>query len=215
MSGFLHRLVRDLEAPIEARGFGTGWFSGFFALLLAIAGLCFVAALRWPDLLATPQLAQVLKSGGFRVLVHATLLSAYALALLSLLLRPRKALGLTALVIALSATILGGAAVQARETHDWGIFFGVDFFAVNMIAAGIMFAPLERIIPHRAEQRLFRPEWREDLFYYLVSSMLVQLITFLTLAPSSYLNAHGTPSPASARRSAVCPGWCSSCSPCS
>jgi len=191
MAGFLKKLVRDLEAPIEARGFGTGWFSGFFALLLAMAGLCVVVAMRWPDLFATPQLAPVLASSGFRLVIHGILLSAYALALLSLLLRSRKALGLTALVIALAATILGGAAVQARETHDWGIFFGVDFFAVNMIAAGIMFAPLERFVPHRAEQRLFRPEWREDLFYYLVSSMLVQLITFLTLAPSSYLNAQG------------------------
>jgi hypothetical protein len=39
MAGFLKKLVHDLEAPIEARGFGTGWFSGFFALLLA-AGAC-------------------------------------------------------------------------------------------------------------------------------------------------------------------------------
>ena len=191
MADFLKKLVRDLEAPIEARGFGTGWFSGFFALLLAIAGFCVVAAMRWPDLFATPQLTPVLSSSGFRLAVHGILLSAYALALLSLLLRPRKALGVAALVIALAATILGGAAVQARETHDWGIFFGLDFFAVNMVAAGIMFAPLERFVPHRGEQRLFRPEWREDLFYYLVSSMLVQLITFLTLAPSSFLNAQG------------------------
>lgn len=33
---------------------------------------------------------------------------------------------------------------------------------------------------------------RDDLFYFLVSSMLVQVITFLALAPSSYLNAHST-----------------------
>jgi sterol desaturase/sphingolipid hydroxylase (fatty acid hydroxylase superfamily) len=192
MSSFLQRLVRDLEAPIEARGFGTGWFSGFFALLLAIAGLCFVMALRWPELLATPDLGNLLASPMFRVLVHITLLAGYALSLLSLLLRPRKTLGLSALVIALAGTILGGASVQPREMHDWGVFFGVDFFAVNMIASGLMFAPIERLFPHRAEQRLFRQEWREDLFYYLVSSMLVQIITFLALAPSSYLNAHGS-----------------------
>ncbi|WP_343612045.1 sterol desaturase family protein [Novosphingobium sp.] len=192
MAGFLKKLVHDLEAPIEARGFGTGWFAGFFALLLAAAGLCFVTALRWPMWFATPDLGRVLTSPGFRILVHVTLLGAYGLALLSLMLRPSKALGLTALIVALGATILGGASVQPREAHDWGIFFGVDFFALNLIATGVMFAPLERILPHRAKQRLFRPEWSEDLFYFLVSSMLVQLITFLALAPSSYLNAHGT-----------------------
>lgn len=187
---FLKRLARDLEAPIEARGFGTGWFSGFFALILAIAGLCFVAALRWPELAGMPELEEARLSGAFRLFVHALLLLAYALSLLSLLLRPRKVLGLTALVVALTATFLGGAAVTPEETHDWGIFFGVDFFAVNMIATGLMFAPLERIFPRIQSQRLFRPEWRDDLFYYLISSMMVQLITFLALAPSSYVNAN-------------------------
>lgn len=187
---FLKRLLHDLEAPIEARGFGTGWFSGFFALVLAIAGLCFVAALRFPSYFAMPELEMLRDNASFRLVVHGTLLTAYALALLSLLLRPRKALGTTALVIALGATILGGAAVQPQETHDWGIFFGIDFFAVNMVATGLMFAPIERLFPHKGSQRLFRPEWREDLFYYLVSSMMVQVITFLTLAPSSYINTH-------------------------
>jgi len=187
---FLARLAHDLEAPIEARGFGTGWFSGFFALVLAIGGLCFVAALRWPGWVGMPELGVLRGNSGFRLVVHLVLLSAYALALLSLLLRPRKALGLSALIIALSATILGGSAVQPEETKDWGIFFGVDFFAVNMIATGLMFAPIERFFPRIASQRLFRPEWREDLFYYLVSSMMVQLITFLALAPSSYINAN-------------------------
>jgi sterol desaturase/sphingolipid hydroxylase (fatty acid hydroxylase superfamily) len=187
---FLKTLADDLEAPIEARGFGTGWFSGFFSILLACVGLSFVAALRYPDWFAMPELVVVRNWTGFRVLIHLTLLSSYALALVSLILRPRKALGMAALAIALVATILGGAGVQPQETKDWGIFFGLDFFAVNMVATGLMFAPLERLFPHRKTQRLFRGEWREDLFYYLLSSMLVQLITFLALAPSTFINAN-------------------------
>ena len=180
--GFLKGLARDLEAPIEARGFGTGWFAGFFAIVLAFVGLSFVAALRWPEWASMPELQPLLGSASFRVAVHVILLAAYALALLSLLLRPRKALGITALMLALTATILGGSAVQAEDTNGWGVFFGIDFFAVNMIATGLMFAPLERIFPRLADQRLFREEWREDLFYFLVSSLLVQMITFLALA---------------------------------
>jgi sterol desaturase/sphingolipid hydroxylase (fatty acid hydroxylase superfamily) len=188
--GYWDNLKRDLEAPIEARRLGTGWFAGFFSIVLALTGLAFVAALRWPEWFSMPELALLREMGWFRPFVHATLLAAYALALLSLLLRPRKALGATALILALTATILGGAAVQPQETRDWGVFFGIDFFVVNMIATGLMFAPLERIFPHRSQQRLFRIEWREDLFYFLVSSMLVQLITFMALAPSSYINTH-------------------------
>lgn len=189
MSGWIDNLRRDLEAPLAVRRLGTGWFSGFFALLLASAGLCLIASLRWPDWFATPELALAREWTGFRALVHLVLIAGYALALLSLMLRPRKVMGATALMIALVATLLGGAEVQPRDTRDWGLFFGIDFFAVNLVATGLMFAPLERFFPHRADQRLFRTEWREDLFYFLVSSMLVQLITFLALAPSTLLMA--------------------------
>ena len=115
------------------------WGALLFALVLAIFGLCAVAALRWPSWAGMPELGVLRDDSGFRVVVHVVLLSAYALALLSLLLRPRKAIGATALVVALAATILGGSAVQPEEAHNWGIFFGIDFFAVNMVAAGLMF----------------------------------------------------------------------------
>ena len=189
MRKFIDRLERDLAAPIEVRGFGSGWFAGFFALLMAGAGLCLVVAMRWPGWFSTPELAPVLASRTLRVVVHVLLLSAYALALLSLLLRPRKVIGFTALFVALAATLLGGAGASAQETKDWGIFFGLDFFAINLVATGLMFAPVERLMPRHRDQRLFRPEWREDLFYYLISSMMVQLITFLALAPSTFITA--------------------------
>ena len=190
MANWFDQLEGDLESHVAVRRFGSGWFSGFFGLLMAITGLCLVVALRWPDWFATPELAPVYQWAGLRPAIHLILLGAYALALLSLLLRPRKSIGLTALISTLLATLLGGASVKPQEMHDWGIFFGLDFFAINMVATGLMFAPLERFMPHRREQRLFRIEWREDLFYYLVSSMMVQLITFLALAPSSYINTH-------------------------
>jgi sterol desaturase/sphingolipid hydroxylase (fatty acid hydroxylase superfamily) len=186
---YLDELMHDLESHVEVRRFGSGWLSGFFALLFAIAGLGMVIALRFPDYFATPELEILKNWGGFRGVVHLVLLASYALSLLSLLLRPRKVLGATALVIGLAATLVGGANVQPAETRDWGIFFGLDFFVVNLLATGFMFAPFERFVPHRREQRLFRQEWREDLFYYLVSTMFVQILGFLALAPSTIINA--------------------------
>jgi len=186
----LTALRDDLQAPIEARRFGTGWFAGFFALVLAIAGFGFVVALRWPGLFAMPELAKLRDMAGFRVGVHVVLLASYALALLSLLLRPAKAIGFTALAIGIAAALLGGANVQPDEMRTWGVFFGLDFFIVNLAITGLMFAPIERAFPRHGAQRLFRMEWREDLFYYLVSSMMVQVLTFLAFAPSKAVMAH-------------------------
>lgn len=188
--GPIAALRHDLQAPIAVRGFGSGWFAGFFALLLAVAGCAMVIALRWPGWFAMPELTAVRDWRGFRAAVHIVLLGSYALALLSLLLRPRKALGFTALAVGIFAALLGGASVQPSEAKSWGIFFGLDFFVVNLAVTGLMFAPVERLWPRKAEQRLFRVEWREDLFYYLVSSMMVQAITFLSMAPSRAIMAH-------------------------
>lgn len=188
--GYLSNLMRDLESHREVRRFGSGWLSGFFALLFAIAGLLLVIALRFPEWLATPELELVKEWTGFRAVVHAILLASYGLALLSLLLRPRKVLGMTALVIGIGAALLGGANVQPDETRSWGVFFGLDFFIINLLVTGFMFAPFERLFPHRREQRLFRNEWREDLFYFLISTMFVQILTFITLAPSTFVNAN-------------------------
>ena len=188
-NGLLGKLVEDLEAPADARWFGSGWLAGFFGVLLAVTGLAMVIALRFPDWMATPELDVVRAWPGFRGALHLILLAAYALSLLSMLLRSRKILGVIGLLVALGATLLGGANAEASEVRSWGIFFGLDFFMVNLLATGFMFAPLERFVPHRREQRLFRTEWREDLFYFLVSSMFVQLLGFLALAPSSVINA--------------------------
>lgn len=151
MAGYLQNLMRDLESPVEVRRFGSGWFAGFFGLLFAISGLMMVIALRFPALLTTPELQIIRDWAGFRGVLHALLLASYALALVSLLLRPRKALGMTALVIALGAALLGGAQVQADDTRSWGVFFGLDFFIVNLLASGFMFAPLERFVPRRRD----------------------------------------------------------------
>ena len=36
---------------------------------------------------------------------------------------------------------------------------------------------------------VFRPEWRQDLFYFLVSSLLVQILTFFTYLPAKTILA--------------------------
>ncbi len=116
--GILKQLAKDLESSPEVRRFGSGWLSGFFAIVMAIAALGMISALRWPEWFATPELETVKSLTGFRSAIHILLLGSYALALLSLLLRPRKILGFTALAIGIIAAILGGANVQPDETRS-------------------------------------------------------------------------------------------------
>ena len=180
----------DLECPPERRTFGSGWLSGVAALTASVAGLFFVLCLRYPSLLTVPPLRDYYQTVAFRLGLHSLLIAAFGLSILSLVLRDNKVLGFTAMGITLLATVLGGSRVRAHGELDAGVFLGLDWFVLNVIFTGFLFIPLERLFPRRKDQPLFREEWREDLFYFLVSSLLVQALTFLSMAPAIAVASH-------------------------
>ena len=179
----------DLESPPELRRLGTGWFSGVVALVAALSGLFFVLCLRYP-LLTVPPARSFYGQPAFRLTLHFVLIGAFALAILSLVLRTNKILGFTSIAVVLIATILGGSRVHTHGELTSGLFLGLDWFVLNVIFTGFLFVPLERLFPRHRGQPLFRTEWREDLFYYLVSSLLVQVLTFISMAPALTILSH-------------------------
>ena len=185
---FLRKLKTQLETPRDERPLGSGWLSGSLALLAAISGLLIVL-LRWfPETFSYPEIAFIQDSGIATVFLRFVLLSGYALALLSLILSTRKSLGWTALAVSVVASLMATTQPEVGGAAQ-SLYFGLDYFIINVLVVGFLFVPLERFFPARSEQTVFRAEWQEDMFYYLVSSMLVQVLGFLTLAPSNYVNA--------------------------
>jgi sterol desaturase/sphingolipid hydroxylase (fatty acid hydroxylase superfamily) len=146
-----------------------------------------MVALKFPGVFTMPGLSVLRDSAGFKLFTQVLLAAAYTFALLNLILRNNKILGVSALGVAIAAGLIGAAPGAKIANTSIGLFFGLDFFVINMLFTGFLFIPLERWLPRLREQRLFRNEWREDLFYYLVSSMMVQVLTFLTMAPSNFL----------------------------
>ena len=182
------RLINELEKPKAERRFGSGWISGGAALLAGIVGLSLVLVLKFPGSFVTPDLLAIHESGFLRTFLHVVLLAGYALALLSLLLSRDKVLGGVALFLVVIASLLGGSQTSVSDANPTSLYFGLDFFILNLLFTGFLFIPLERFFPHKAEQAIFRPEWQEDMFYYFISSMMVQILTFLTMAPANFVN---------------------------
>jgi sterol desaturase/sphingolipid hydroxylase (fatty acid hydroxylase superfamily) len=174
----------ELEAPPGLRRFGSGWISGVLGLVLGVAGLALVLSLRAPGTFATPEISALHEKVWFRLGLHAVLIAAFALSVLSLLLRPGKLLGTCGLAPTLLAALLGGSKATALAPDPTPLFLGLDFFVLNVVFTGFLFIPVERCFPRKAEQHIFRSEWREDLFYFLASSLLVQVLTFLTFLPA-------------------------------
>jgi sterol desaturase/sphingolipid hydroxylase (fatty acid hydroxylase superfamily) len=183
----MSRLGSELELKPEERRFGSGWLSGILTFLLAIACLILVVCRAFPGLFITPQLRLLFEHPAFPAGLFIAMLAAFGLALLNFVLRPNRILGMCAVAATLAAGLIGG--LGSTPGNAEGIFFGLDFFVLNVLMTGMLFVPLERISPLKREQRLFRTEWREDLFYYFVSSMMVQVLTFLATAPANTISA--------------------------
>lgn len=181
------KMRSEVEAPAPLRRFGSGWISGVLGLVLGLAGLFLVASLRLPGSLSMPEIRALHDGVGFRLALHLILILGFGLSALSLALRPKRLIGLIGIVAVLIATLLGGSRATALAADPTPVFFGLDFFVLNVLFTGFLFIPLERLFPRHEEQAVFRNEWREDLFYYLVSSLLVQILTFLTFAPAKTL----------------------------
>ena len=181
------KIRNELEAPPALQRFGSGWISGVLGLVLGLAGLFIVFSLLFPGTLSMPKLRKFHDVPVFRVVLHVVLIAAFAFSALSLALRKDRTLGTAGLVVTLVASLMGGSHAAALGSTATPLFFGLDFFVLNVLFTGLLFVPVERLFPHRSEQAIFREEWREDLFYYLVSSLMVQVLTFLTFAPAKTL----------------------------
>jgi len=190
VSRFRQLLRSDLEAAASERQFGKGWISGVVALVFALAGFLLVVCMRFPSLFTVPEIRALYEQPLFRVALHLVLVIAFLMAILSLLLRQKKVLGFTALFFVILATTLGGSHTEAEMAGHSPVFFGMDWFVLNVIFTGFLFVPVERLFPRYRGQELFRIEWREDLFYYLVSSMMVQCLTYASLWPALQLATH-------------------------
>jgi sterol desaturase/sphingolipid hydroxylase (fatty acid hydroxylase superfamily) len=130
-----------------------------------------------------PELQPLRNSPWFPFAIQVILAGAFGSSSLSLMLRKSKLLGTTGLAATLAAALLGGSNATRLAPDPTPLFLGLDWFVLNILFTGFLFLPLERLWPLRPEQALFRHEWREDLFYFLVSSLMVQILTALSFAP--------------------------------
>lgn len=179
----------DLESPSDQRAFGSGWISGAWALVLSVVSLGTVICLRYPEILSSPDAKELYWSLPIRLTLQVGMILAFLLAAVSLALRKNKVLGTTSMGLILLASALGGPQTVSRTSNFADLYFGLDFFLLNLIFLGLVFVPIERILGKR-EQPIFRRDWREDLLYFLIGSLMVQGLTYLSLAPSKAILEH-------------------------
>lgn len=175
-------LLKELESPAVSTQLGQGWISGVLAFVLSIFSLLSVLCLSFPDVLTIPEVREVVSKNLFSTIIKVVIVIAFVFSCISLILRQNKILGLLSVTLIIASIVIGGSFSGRTSAASGEYYFAFDWFMLNLTITGMLFLPFERVF-QRVEQGVFRFQWREDLFYFLISSIMVQSLTFFTMVP--------------------------------
>jgi lathosterol oxidase len=167
---------------------GSGWLSGTLSVFLGACGLGAVAVLHFPDWLSSAELRAAYPMALMRGLIAVVIGLAFLFGCLNLLLRRKKALGLTGIALSGAAMLMGGADLQVDASFDKPFYLGVDWFLLNLLFLALVFVPLEQVFARLPGPGVFRFGWTTDGMHFLVSHIAVQVLTFLTLLPATIIS---------------------------
>ncbi len=174
------RVFNDNE-PTSA---GSGWWSGAASVFLGSLALAGVACFLFPDWLTTREVRERVPLDWARAILQSAIVLSFILGLISSALRRRKVMGLLGMSMASLASVLGGSGIDFALARNDSPSLGLDWFVLNVLLLAALFVPMERLWPLRPAQSTFRPAWTTDTLYFLTSHLLVQVTTFLILAPA-------------------------------
>src|SRR5689334_5996573 len=112
----IEQKLNDFFGDGESAGFGTGWWSGILASFFGFLSFGAVLCLHFPELLTSPELRAHYPMRTIRLLIQCLIVGTLVFGTISSILRKKKVLGLTGLVLATAATLLGGSSVPINET---------------------------------------------------------------------------------------------------
>lgn len=179
-------LFNKLFGDSEPTNLGSGWISGTASVFFGILSLGGVLTLLFPGLLTLPEAREFYPIEIIRLLIQGTIAAALVLGVISAILRERKVVGLTGVLLGLTAALLGGASTPIPEEIATKVGIGFDWFLLDLMVMTLVFVPIERLWPRHPEQGTFRPEWTTDAFYFLATHLPAQLTTFVILLPATY-----------------------------
>lgn len=161
------------SVPTSARVLGT--LAVFLGALAVPSVLCF----HYPAWLTTPRLRAVYDVETLRMMLLGGMVLGAAFGIFAFF-RGARRLGGLSLALLLVAQWMGGATVSVDDFDDPVVSFGVDWLVLALFANTVAFVFIERLFPHRKNQKILRREWRLDLTYYAVNHLAISVMLLVT-----------------------------------
>ncbi len=143
--------------------------------------------LHFPEFLTAPQFRSHYPMHSIRALIQCLILGGAGFGILSAILRKKKVLALTGVLLAIAAAALGGSSVNINRPLHNGPAIGLDWFLLDLLLTAVIYVPLERLWPHHPEQGTFRNQWTLDVVYFMSTHLPIQALSFLILLPAIQL----------------------------
>jgi len=177
--------INEFFADNESTGFGTGWWSGILAAFFGVLALGGVLCLLFPQYLTSPELRGYYPMPVIRNMILFAIWAAMIFGVISAILRKKKVLGFTGMLLSTIAAALGGSAVPINETLTNGPAIGLDWFLLDFFLMSVIYVPIERLWPQYPEQSSFRKDWTLDMVYFMSTHLPIQILSFLVLLPAT------------------------------
>lgn len=177
--------ISDFFGDAESTGFGTGWWSGVLSAFFGFLAFGGVLCLHFPQLLTSPELRPYYPMHVMRALIQWLIIGATLFGIISSIIRKKKTLAFTGLLLATSAAAFGGSSVPINESLRNGPAIGFDWFLLDMFLMALIYVPMERLWPQYPEQGTFRSEWTLDVVYFMSTHLPIQILSFLVLLPAT------------------------------
>ncbi len=181
----IEQKINEFFGDAEATGFGTGWWSGILAVFFGFLSFGGVLCLHFPQFLTSEEFRPFYSLHAIRLLIQFLIVGAVAFAVISSLLRKKKTLALTGMLLAIAATAWGGSSVKVNGSQLNGVTIGMDWFLLDLLLMALIYVPLERLWPQYPEQGTFRKGWAQDLVYFMSTHLPIQILSFLVLLPAT------------------------------
>src|SRR6266853_3229669 len=116
----IEKTINEFFGDAESTGFGTGWWSGILSVFFGFLSFGGILCLHLPRLLSSPELRPHYPMHTMRVLIQCLIVGAILFGVISSILRKKKILALTGMLLAIAATALGGSSVHINDTFRDG-----------------------------------------------------------------------------------------------
>jgi sterol desaturase/sphingolipid hydroxylase (fatty acid hydroxylase superfamily) len=181
----IEQKINNFFGDNEPSGIGTGWWSGILSTFCGALAFGAVLCLHFPQILSSPELREHYPMNILRLLIKGVIIAAIFFGVLNALLRQKKVLGLTGMLLGLAAAALGGSSVPINEALHSGPAIGLDWFLLDIFLMSLIFVPIERLWPQYKSQGTFRDQWFLDVVYFLSTHLPIQITSLLILLPAT------------------------------